>query len=171
MRFYSLTVSTIALLSATQALGQAEDPFVLGTIFLGSDATEADGEIGLSNDDLTRINPTDLQDEFKSQPTIQVGSSLPVSQKIYVNGVEENNLNVTIDGARQNNRIFHHSATTYIDPELLRAVRVDPGVAPADAGPGAKAGAIAFETKDVDDLLPEGRSVGGRVSGEFQDTG
>lgn len=178
----SLAVSAIALLSATQAAAQATGPLDIGTIVLGSDATAAEAlegddpaaggaDIGIENKDLTRINPSDLQDVFKSQPSIQVGSSLPISQKIYVNGVEENNLNVTIDGARQNNRIFHHSATTYVDPELLKAVRVDPGVAPADAGPGAVAGAIAFETKDVDDLLLPGRDVGGRVSSEYQSNG
>ncbi len=160
--------SALAIISATQAFGQAGEPFHLGTIFIGSDATN---EIGIDNEDLTRTNPTDLQDVFATEPTVSVGSSLPISQKIYVNGVEENNLNVTIDGARQNNRIFHHSATTYIDPELLKAVRVDPGVAPADAGPAATAGAIAFETKDVDDLLDPGLTFGGTMSTEFRSNG
>ena len=50
-------------------------------------------------------------------------------------------------------------------------MRVDPGVAPADAGPGAMAGAIAFETKDVTDLLEEGRSFGGRFITEYQSNG
>lgn len=168
MRLLFITTSTTALLAANVALAQATEPFVLGTIFLGSDATTS---IGIDNEDLTRTDPADLQDVFKTEPTVSVGSSLPISQKIYVNGVEENNLNVTIDGARQNNRIFHHSATTYIDPELLKAVRIDPGVAPADAGPGATAGAIAFETKDVEDLLDPGKSFGGRISLGYQDNG
>lgn len=168
MRSLLCLSSMLAIASATGAFAQANEPFVLGTIFLGSDATN---EIGIDNEELTRTNPTDLQDVFASEPTISVGSSLPISQKIYVNGVEENQLNVTIDGARQNNRIFHHSATTYIDPSLLKAVRVDPGVAPADAGPAALAGAIAFETKDVDDLLDPGLSFGGRVSTEYTSNG
>ncbi|MCQ0969558.1 TonB-dependent receptor [Paracoccus sp. TK19116] len=54
---------------------------------------------------------------------------------------------------------------------MLKAVRVDPGVAPADAGPGAVAGAIAFETKDVDDLLASGLSFGGLLSTEYQSQG
>lgn len=61
-----------------------------------------------------------------------------------MNGVEENNLNVTMDGARQNNRIFH---------------------------PSAAAGAIAFETKDVADLLDVGDIFGGRASLEYHDSG
>ena len=168
MKKTTFVAAVTATFTASIANAQATEPFVLGTIFLGSDATTT---IGIENEDLTRTNPADLQDVFKTEPTISVGSSLAVSQKIYVGGVEENNLNVTIDGARQNNRIFHHTATTYIDPELLKAVRVDAGVAPADAGPGAIAGAIAFETKDVDDLLAPDAAFGGRVSTEYQSNG
>ncbi|KRS11656.1 hypothetical protein XM53_15415 [Roseovarius atlanticus] len=168
MRTVTPYASAIFIIGTGSAFAQAPEPFVLGTIYIGSDATTS---IGIDNEDLTRTTPKDLQEVFKSEPSVSVGSSLPISQKIYVNGVEENNLNVTIDGARQNNRIFHHSATTYIDPELLKAVRVDPGVAPADAGPGAMAGAIAFETKDVGDLLEEGRTFGGRFITEYQSNG
>ena len=116
---------------------------------------------------LERENPQDLADVFQTDPGVVVGSSIPMSQKLYVQGVEEPNLAVTIDGTRQNNRIFHHSATTLVDPDLLKAVRVDPGVAPADAGPGALGGAIAFETKDVGDLLQPGRMFGGLIGGEY----
>ncbi|WP_341367737.1 TonB-dependent receptor domain-containing protein [Yoonia sp. BS5-3] len=168
MKTNAFVASVVATFTAGMAHAQATEPFVLGTIYLGSDATTT---IGIDNEDLTRTDPTDLQDVFSTEAAISVGSSLPVSQKIYVQGVEENNLNVTIDGARQNNRIFHHSATTYIDPTLLKAVRVDPGVAPADAGPAALAGAIAFETKDVDDLLEPGRTFGGRFSTGFESNG
>ncbi|WP_371156437.1 TonB-dependent receptor domain-containing protein [Jannaschia sp. 2305UL9-9] len=162
------TATAISALMTGAAFGQAAEPFVLDTIYLNSGGLN---DVDLGSEELERTNATDLQDVFATEPTISVGSSLPVSQKVYVNGVEENNLNVTIDGARQNNRIFHHSATTYIDPELLKAVRIDPGVAPADAGPGAVAGAIAFETKDVDDLLDPGLSFGGLVSTEYQTGG
>ncbi|MEM8977386.1 MAG: TonB-dependent receptor, partial [Pseudomonadota bacterium] len=121
--------------------------------------------------ELDITNPGDLADVFQAVPGITVGSSIPVSQKIYVNGVEETNLQVTIDGSRQNNKIFHHNATTYIDPELLKAVRVYAGVAPADAGPGALGGSIEFETKDVADLLQFGRTAGGSWKGQYESNG
>jgi hemoglobin/transferrin/lactoferrin receptor protein len=127
--------------------------------------------IAITTEDLERLNPSDLQDVFRSQPSVKVGSSLAISQKIYVQGVEENALAVSIDGGRQNNKVFHHNATTYIDPELLKAARVDPGVAPADAGPGALGGSIAFETKDVADLLEPGKAFGGSISSSFETNG
>ena len=110
-------------------------------------------QINITSEDLARGNPTDIADVFKGEPGVQVGSSLPASQKVYVHGIEETNLAVTIDGAMQNNKVFHHNATNFVDPNLLKAVRVDAGVAPADAGFGALAGSIAYETKDVGDFL------------------
>ena len=168
MRAHIHLSSICVLLGANAALAQtAEDDF-LGTIVLDYSGVN---EVGVDGDDLETIEPDDLQDVFKNEPTVQVGSSLPISQKIYVQGIEENNLAVTIDGSRQNNKIFHHNATTYIDPVMLKQVRIDPGVAPADGGPGALAGSIAFETKDVDDLLAPGLSYGGIFSTEYQTNG
>ncbi|TIP52051.1 MAG: TonB-dependent receptor, partial [Mesorhizobium sp.] len=82
--------------------------------------------------------------------------AIPSTQKIYVNGVDENNLAVTVDGSRQNNKVFHHNGTYLLDPALLKAASVQAGVAPADAGPGALAGSLGFETKDAVDLLEPG---------------
>lgn len=128
-------------------------------------------QINVTSQDLARNAPTDSRDIFKGEPGIAVGSSSPASQKIYVHGVEETNLSVTIDGSRQNNKAFHHNATTLIDPSLLKAVRVDAGVAPADAGPGALGGAIAYETKDAGDLLLPGRNFGGFATAAYETNG
>ncbi|MEP1765270.1 MAG: TonB-dependent receptor [Sulfitobacter sp.] len=163
-------ITLTASLWATTSLAQATDSFQLNTIFLET-ASENNNAVDLESEDIARQNPTDIQDLFKSEPTISVGSSIPASQKLYVNGVEETNLNVSIDGSRQNNKVFHHSATTYIDPALLRAVRINPGVAPADAGAGALAGSVAYETRDVDDILQEDLSFGGFVKSEYDSNG
>lgn len=120
--------------------------------------------------DIARKNPADLQDLFSGEPGIQVGSSLPMSQKVYVHGIEETNLAVSIDGSLQNNKVFHHNGTTLIDPSLLKAVRVDAGVAPADAGFGALAGSIAYETKDVRDLMDRD-GLGGFSTSRFNTNG
>ncbi len=147
---------TVSVAGAT-----ALDPIsVFGSGKLGA------GEIQISSEDLARKNPATIADVFAGEPGISVGSSLPMSQKVYVHGIEETSLAVTIDGSRQNNKVFHHSGTNMIDPALLKAVGVDAGVAPADAGPGALAGAIAYETKDARDLL-DGDGFGGFVTSNY----
>lgn len=122
-------------------------------------------------EDFDRRNPNDISEVFVAEPGVTVGGSVSAIQKVYVNGVEEVHLITTIDGARQNNKVFHHNATNLIDPALLKVARVDPGVAPADAGPGALAGSIAYETKDVSDLLAPGKTIGGMLEGGFEDNG
>lgn len=136
---------------------------VLGQNVRRSDG--GDGRFDVTAEDLERKQPNDIRDVFAGEPGIQIGGSIPLSQKVYVHGVEENNLAVSIDGAAQNNKVFHHNATTVIDPSLLKAARVDAGVAPADAGFGALAGSIAYETKDVADLLgPDVAPVPGLIT-------
>lgn len=124
----------------------------------------------ITSQDLERLNPSDIKGVFSGQPGILVGSSIPTSQKVYVNGFEETTLAVTVDGAAQNNKVFHHNGTNFIDPSLLKAVRVDAGVAPADAGFGALAGSIAYETKDVGDFLDQD-GLGGFVKSQFNTNG
>jgi len=118
----------------------------------------------VTREDIDRRNPQDMKDLFGGESSVSVGGAIPLSQKVYVNGVEETNLAVSIDGARQNNKVFHHSGTNIIDPALLKVARVDPTVAPADAGPSALGGSIVYETVDVDDLLAPGRAFGGFVT-------
>ncbi len=127
--------------------------------------------IYVNHEALERRRPVDVKDVFSGESGVQVGGAQPLSQKVYVDGVEENNLAVSIDGARQNNKIFHHNATNVIDPSLLKLARVDPGVAPADAGPGALGGAIAYETIDVGDVLAPGDGAGGFATIDYNDNG
>lgn len=180
MKTSSLAICTAAGLMPLAAIAQDlpsddssdNEGVFLGTIVLDASTVPADGdEISVTSEGLALSNPADLSELFVAEPTISVGSSIPMSQKLYVNGVEENNLAISIDGARQNNKVFHHNTTTLIDPALLKAARIDPGVAPADAGPGALAGALAYETKDVADLLAEGRNFGGRYKLEYDTNG
>lgn len=174
---HSITADGTAIVTAKHL-----SPLVTGSVEDGSTTLDritvegeqvGDGdvsEINISAKDLERKNPANIQDVFREEPSVKVGSSLPMSQKVYVNGIEETNLAVSIDGSRQNNKVFHHNATTLIDPTLLKAVSVDEGVAPADAGPGALAGSIEYETKDVRDFL-DGDGFGGFINSTFNSNG
>lgn len=169
---YRITNNTVMIGSSPSQMGDAAlqaGGTVLETITVEAQST-GQGDVGetiIDAGQLERINPTDLSDVFREQPGVQVGSSLPMSQKVYVHGIEETNLAVSIDGARQNNKVFHHNATNLIDPSILKAVDVDAGIAPADAGPGALAGSINYETKDAIDLLAPGQSIGGLVTSTY----
>nr|WP_083957673.1 hypothetical protein [Tateyamaria omphalii] len=84
-----------------------------GTIVLSApDNPIAEDGISVTRESLVPSNPVDLSEVFMAEPSIPVGGSIPISQKVYVNGIEENNLAISIDGARQNSKVFHHNADT-----------------------------------------------------------
>ncbi len=123
-------------------------------------AADRANSIYISRDQIELNDPQNARDLFAGDASVQVGGGNAISQKVHVNGVVDANLAVSIDGVLQGNRVFHHTADNYIDPTLLKSVRVDPSVAPADAGFGALAGSIVYETVDVADLVLNGRSFG-----------
>lgn len=168
------TVAVEAPATGLPAGGAVLDPVRVETTHAatGVGAVAGDvGDIAVSAEALDRRNPSTLKEVFAGESGVSVGGGVPLSQKVYVRGVEETNLAVTIDGARQNNKVFHHTGTNLIDPGMLKAVRVDPGVAPADAGPGALGGAITYEVADPRDLLAPGQTLGGFVSGSYDTNG
>lgn len=171
---FSFAGPQTAVLSAPMAIEAApavgDGTLLLGPILVtGATGVSTPGasQVVVGQQDLERLAPRDLADVFRITPSVSVGSSIPMSQKVYVNGVEETNLAVSIDGARQNNRVFHHNSTNIIDPYLLKQARVEAGVAPADAGPGALGGAVTYETLDARDLLDYEDGLGGRSYNTF----
>ncbi|GAL08564.1 enterobactin receptor VctA [Photobacterium aphoticum] len=65
---------------------------------------------------LEKRQATDLSDIFRTDPEVTVGGGSSVSQKIYVRGIEDTLLNVTIDGATQSGYIYHHQAAYRLSP-------------------------------------------------------
>lgn len=109
---------------------------------------------------IAHYDANDLEDVFATQPEVVVGGGHGIAQKIYVRGMEDTMLNVTIDGASQAGQPFHHAGRIQIEPELIKQVEILPGTGDASAGPGALGGALRFVTKDPQDLLRPGERAG-----------
>lgn len=147
------------------------DPIVVQQRDSQGDAADRATAVYVSDAELERARMGDARDLFSGIASVSVGSGIPMSQKIFVNGIDIVNMTTTVDGAMQNNRTFHHSSATVIDPGLLKFVRVDPGIAAADAGPNAVAGAVVMETIDAADFLDPGENFGGTARLSFNDNG
>ena len=79
-------------------------------------------------------------------------------------GISDSLSNVTIDGAKQSKDLHQHrGALSSIDTDILKAVHINPGVSPADAGTGNIGGVIKFETVDAQDLLEDRKDYGAFV--------
>ncbi|PAF52468.1 hypothetical protein BKH44_02695 [Helicobacter sp. 13S00477-4] len=121
----------------------------------------------ISGKDLGQRQSNQMSDVFATQPDVDVGGGGMMAQKIYVRGIEDRLLRVTIDGAAQNGNAFHHQGNTVIDPGMLKEIEITKGSANASAGPGALAGAISMTTKDASDLLPKGQNFGFSLGSSF----
>ncbi|WP_199528717.1 TonB-dependent receptor [Pseudoalteromonas sp. bablab_jr010] len=121
----------------------------------------------ITPEELESYQANDLEDIFRHTPSVTVGGSLGIAQKIFVRGIEDSMLNVTVDGAPQTSTLFHHIGRVAIEPELLRSVEVQAGAGEATAGSGAVGGAIRFKTKSADDLLSESEQFGGILKASY----
>ncbi|WP_281546169.1 TonB-dependent receptor [Grimontia sp. SpTr1] len=117
-------------------------------------------EVFIDAKQLEERQANDINDIFRSDAEVSIGGGSGVSQKIYVRGLEDTMLNVTIDGAVQSGNIYHHQGRISIEPDLLKQVEVSAGAGRATDGAGALGGAIRFETKDAEDLLQPGQRFG-----------
>ncbi|WP_028455044.1 TonB-dependent receptor domain-containing protein [Chitinilyticum litopenaei] len=115
---------------------------------------------------LQKAQARDLGDVFVADPEISVGGGgNPISQKMYIRGMEESLLNLSVDGAQINSKVYHHQTALILDPQLIKQVEVEKGTAAASAGPGALGGAIRYETVSAIDLLRPGQQYGGSLTG------
>ncbi|MEZ9060216.1 TonB-dependent receptor domain-containing protein [Vibrio pelagius] len=156
-------------------------PIALSLLLISNSALSADdtevievtghqvhtGDLTITADDLDKRQAQDLNDIFRGDAEVSVGGSSGISQKIYVRGLEDTMLNISVDGAEQSGSLFHHQGRLSIEPELLKQVDVSAGAGRATNGPGALGGAIQFKTKDAHDLLHPNDSFGAQVKGGY----
>jgi hemoglobin/transferrin/lactoferrin receptor protein len=130
------------------------------TVVGASDEVSAGG-VSVDAEEIESRNPEGIKDVFRNTPGVEVGGASELTNKVYVYGMEDSNLNKSVDGVRNSDNSWHHIGNSVIDPGLLKSVRVEPGVAPADAGPDALGGSIEYETKDARDIVEPGKMYGG----------
>ncbi|MCS5577653.1 MAG: TonB-dependent receptor, partial [Alteromonas macleodii] len=123
--------------------------------------------LSITAEDIEQFQANDLADVFRESPSVSVGGSVGVAQKIFIRGLEDAYLNVTVDGAQQTSTLFHHIGRVTLDPGLLKQIDVQAGAGEATSGPGAIGGSIRFKTKDAQDLLRGDEQFGGRVKASY----
>ncbi|MCE8044877.1 TonB-dependent receptor [Halomonas daqingensis] len=156
----------IVLLSASSTALAQDTPHQLDTLQVTAERT-SESDRTVDSEELDRRQATDLQDIFADMPDVAVGGGAPAAQKVYVRGLEDTMLNVTVDGATQSGYLFHHQGRLLVEPELLKQVDVVAGAGEATNGPGALGGAIRFVTKDPEDLLRPGQNFGALLKGGY----
>ncbi|MGP1485519.1 MAG: TonB-dependent receptor plug domain-containing protein [Campylobacter sp.] len=96
---------------------------------------------------------------------VYVRGTNSMNQKIFIRGISDRGLNITVDGAKQMGNTFHHNADLLIDPELLKSVEVAVGAKSAISG--GIGGSVAFRTVDAKDLLENGEIIGAKIKSGY----
>ncbi|EAU00999.1 TonB-dependent receptor domain-containing protein [Campylobacter curvus] len=112
---------------------------------------------------VTTRNATLIKDVFRDIPGVYVSGTSGFHQKIYMRGVSDRGLNISIDGAKQTGYNFHHNSDLLIDPDLIKAVDIEVGARSVVNGSGALGGSVAFKTVDASDLLEDGQDIGAKI--------
>jgi len=134
------------------------------TVTANSSVRDSVQEDSVYIDDYTpAAQASHLSDFLDVVPGVDVGGTSSVNQRIRVRGLDDTNLKVTIDGARQEGALFYHMGDVTIDPDLLKQAEVSVGNNSVTLGNDAIGGAVAFETVDAADLLKPGQTVGAKI--------
>nr|WP_107853280.1 TonB-dependent receptor [Campylobacter concisus] len=133
------------------------------SVLSGVEVTSSSGGYGVDDIKISTRNTGLVKDVMRDIPGVYVGGTNGMNQKIYMRGVSDRGLNITIDGAKQNGNTFHHNADLLIDPDLIKAVDVEVGSRSVVNGSGALGGSVAFKTVDAKDLLESGEIIGAKI--------
>ncbi len=117
---------------------------------------------------LEQKQASDIKDILNTMPSVTVDGNARYSRKVFIRGMEDKFAVVTIDGARQEGQLFHHSGDQTIDPSLLKVAEIELGANSALNGSGVVNGSFSYETKDPDDLLEGDDKFGASVKTSYQ---
>lgn len=107
-----------------------------------------------------------LSDLLRDFPGVDVGGTHSINNRLNIRGLEDENLEISIDGAKvQSVNMFHHIGNLLINPDILKRVEIEVGA--NSVVHGGLGGAVNFETKDGEDLLGKDQEYGGRVQATY----
>ncbi|MCL1112037.1 TonB-dependent receptor [Shewanella basaltis] len=102
-----------------------------------------------------------ISDLLRSIPGVDVGGAHSLNQRITIRSMDDKDLDISIDGAQQNNYMYHHMGNLQIHADILKSVDIDVGN--NSVINGGLGGSVRFETKQARDLLQNDEQFGGRV--------
>lgn len=119
--------------------------------------------LNLGENSIEKKQADHLSDLLRDLPGVEVGGVHSINNRINMRGLQDEDLEITLDGAKiQNARMFHHIGNLLINPDILKKADIQVGT--NSVVNGGLGGSIAFETKDGVDLLKDGQNFGGRIS-------
>lgn len=158
------------LLSAIAALAIASSNVNAESTSLDSvDVWETEiisSSLNLGKDTIETKQADHLSDLLRDLPGVNVGGTHSINNRISIRGLQDENLDITIDGAKLSNvNMFHHIGNLMINPDILKKAKIQVGT--NSVVNGSLGGSVSFETKDGKDMLEDGENFGMRLSSTY----
>ncbi|PAF45626.1 hypothetical protein BKH40_01730 [Helicobacter sp. 11S02629-2] len=129
------TLKAIDTVGVRVHTGTFENTLTIGDKFLGN--TQA----------------SNIRDITQADSSLEVGGGSQIASKLYIRGLEEQMLNVSVDGITQGGNAFHHQGSINLNPAIIKSITIQKGYASPESGPGALVGSMKVETKNAFDML------------------
>jgi hemoglobin/transferrin/lactoferrin receptor protein len=85
-----------------------------------------------------------LSDLLRDLPGVDVGGTHSINNRINIRGLQDENLDITLDGAKvQNANMFHHIGNLLINPDILKKADIQVGTNSVVSG--SLGGSVAFK--------------------------
>lgn len=162
MKLKSLSAAVIVALASFSAQSADETIIVVGS------ALDQHVQTEINSETLEQKQASDIKDVLNTMPSVTVDGNARYSRKVFIRGMEDKFSVVTIDGARQEGQLFHHSGDQTFDPAMLKSAEITLGGNSVLSGAGAINGSFSYETKDPSDLLRGDETIGARVKTGYQ---
>ncbi|WP_174247222.1 TonB-dependent receptor domain-containing protein [Arcobacter sp. LA11] len=119
--------------------------------------------LNLGKDVIETKQADHLSDLLRDLPGVDVGGTHSINNRINIRGLQDEDLEITLDGAKvQNANMFHHIGNLLVNPDILKKADIQVGT--NSIVNGSLGGSVAFETKDGKDILEKGKNLGARIS-------
>lgn len=101
-----------------------------------------------------------ISDLLRTIPGVDVGGAHSLNQRITIRSMDDKDLDISIDGAKQNTYMYHHMGNLQIHADILKSVDIEVGT--NSVINGGLGGSVRFETKQAKALLDDNEKFGAR---------
>ncbi len=157
-------IESISTIETNQNTENLDDIEVLGVeeVAPSFDIDPNNSSTTISLEEIKRRNPINVMELVQDVAGVTtVGGTRTNGQGFNIRGFSDNeDILVTIDGARQNFERYRYGSGVDIEPDLLKQIEVVRGNSVRSGGSGTVGGSILMETKNARDLLQPQQQYG-----------
>lgn len=167
----TVAISTNAFANVEEATKKSTKTSDILVVIADNNAQDTPEDRKVSRNEIRIKQAQSVGEILKNVPGVQAGHPSAIGQRFKIRGMDDQFINVTIDGARQEGYHFHHAGNYGIDPEMLKQVDIKVGSNSITYDTGAIGGALKFETVDAGDLLEPGQLFGAKGKLNYSSNG